>query len=285
MPNPSIAANIGDLLGGALLVVCLGAFLALLVLGLFAKGGRAAKRARWRREIPEQDRLLPALAAERGWHYAPRDDQCLRIVDVLERGSNGESTSGDRHQSAGASGRGAYGLRFAVNPTAAAEHVITFRARGGEYVLFQHRWNQADHETYGPMWQEDRDRARFASTAARRLPAATPFVCVTRRWKGAVSGLVGHDTRVDRHRFDRDYLVFVEHQRFGLDIVHPRLTEWVMETEPPEGEFLVLWDGWCFITTEDILRAEEVDHRLERLDAFAGLIPDHVWNTDYDPGR
>lgn len=281
MPDSYLAVSIGDVLGGALLVVCLGSFLVLLVLGLFARGGRAAKRGRWSRELPEQDRLLPALAAERGWDYTARDDERLAVIDVLERrGARREPAAGPRD--AAESGRAAYGLRFEVNPTTAAEHVIAFEARGHRYVVFQHRWNQADHHTEGAMWREDRDGARFASTVARRLPASTPFACVTRRWKGAVSGLVGRDTRLEDHRFNRDYLVFTEHPRFGSDIVHPRLMEWVARTAPPEGEFLVLWGGWCLSTAEDLLYADEVDGRLERLDAFADHIPDHVWTTDYD---
>jgi hypothetical protein len=272
---------------------CGGALLVLFVLGLFARADKAGRKRRWRTERPEQARALPALAERLGWAYTPRDDRSLEIIDVLHRGkAERPFTPTDRSKGLkglGSSGRAVFGFRFVMNKTTAAEHVMSFEESGRQYVLFQQRWNEHRVVHHGEsedwVWEEDPDTADYASTVAVRLPGPTPFVCVTKRWRGAVAGLVGADTTPESQRFNREYLAFAEHQRFGHDILHRQLTDWIMRRTPAEGTFLVIADGWCHITVEDILKADQIQERLTVLREFAGLIPAHVWNTDYGLDR
>lgn len=281
-----------QIMGWGVSIVCLVAILVLVVMGLLARSGKAADRKRWAAERPRQDQALPALARQRGWSYEPRDDRSLQIVDVFGRGKAERPIEAtDRSnglKGLGASGRAAYGFRFEMNKTSAAEHVISFQEGPKLFVMLQQRWNENRVEHRGEqshwIWEEDRESAHYASTVAVRLPKSTPFVCVTKRWKGAADGFVGDDTTLEHHRFNREYLAFAEHRRFGHDILHQGLMDWTMSRMPAEGVFLVVSGGWCFISVEDLLRAEEIDRRLTELREFAALIPDHVWKVDYGLG-
>lgn len=281
--------DFGDIVGWIISAVFGGALLVLVVAGLFVRMGKLANQRRWRAERPHEDRALPGLAGQRGWDYVRRDDRALQIVDVFKRGkAERPFTPTDRSKGLkglGASGRAAFGFRFELNKTSAAEHVMSFEDGARRFTAFQQRWNEVKIEhrrdTRHWIWEEDPDTAHYASTVAVRLPKTTPFVCVTKRWRGAASGFVGHDTTLEHHRFNREYLAFAEHPRFGHDILHQGLMDWVMRRQPLVGTFLVVADGWCHISMEDILRAGEIDGRLTLLNEFAALIPDHVWNVDY----
>lgn len=281
--------ELGRMVGWGFGACCGLAVLLLVAAGILAGRRLAADRRRWAAERPAQDRALPALARERGWSYEPRDDRSLRIVDVFGRGRAeapaGPAARPGNLKGRGDSGRAAYGYRFEMNPTSAAEHVMTFQEGPRRFVLFQHRWNvkQIERRDHGSRtaWREDRETARYASTVAVRLPGPTPFVCVTRRWKGAVDRLVGDDVVLEHQRFNREYFAFAEHPRFGHDVLHQGLIEWVLDQRPRSGDFLVVSGGWCFVSTEDLLRAEEADRRLRQVREFAALIPEHVWSVDY----
>ncbi|WP_199043979.1 hypothetical protein [Glycomyces salinus] len=218
-----------------------------------------------------------------------KDDRALQIIDVFKRGKAEQPfkpiDTARGLKGRGASGRAAYGFRFQMNKTSAAERVMTIDSGGRRFTAFQQRWNDVKIEHRGDtenwIWEENPDTAYYASTVAVRLPMPSTFVCVTKRWRGAVSGFVGQDTTLEHHRFNREYLAFAEHARFGHDILHQGLMDWVMLRQPPVGTFLVVADGWCYISKEDIFKSAELDERLNLLNEFAALIPDHVWNVDY----
>lgn len=265
------------------------AFVLLIIAGIVASVGDSIHRGKLRQERPEQEQKIPAIAQQNGWDYVPRDDRWLSVIDVFEKGQDPQSVETAKKnqlKGKGASGRALYSTRFEVNPTSVVEHVITTNVQGRQCVVFQHRANEGQprktkQDTWETRWEEDPDKANYGVTVAMQLPKPTPFVCIARRWRGAVSSFVGDDTTLEHHGFNRKYFVFMEHMRFGYDIVNQSTISWILETQPPKGVFLTVADGWCFISRQDILRAEEVQQHVDELSQFVSLIPDHVWSVDY----
>ncbi|QSB05529.1 hypothetical protein [Natronoglycomyces albus] len=294
--------NLWDSIQVAIGIGCAAAFVLLVLAGLVFYIRDSLRRGGWRNELSEQAQRLPEFAAERGWRYLARDDRCIGIINVLRR-SLDESTPpppppGPPHIARNAaevhaavrSGRAVYGTRFPCNPTTAAEHVMTFVENDQDFVLFQHRWNESTWtkdraDQWQFHWNEDPDKADYATTVALKLPRETPFVCVSKKGFGQKSALVDNNINLESHDFNRRYFVYFENRRFGYDIVNPSMIEWIDALDPEENDSFVVTGQWCFITIPDIMRAEEIEDHLHRLREFAAHIPDHVWSVDYGTER
>ena len=187
---------------------------------------------------------LTALAAERGWTLAERDD------GVLE---------------------GFSGTPFGRGQRRRATHVLRGTHQGRPMVAFDYRFQTTTHNGKTRQTQTH----RFA-VCALALPAAVPGLELTaENVLTRLGGALGlPDLELESEAFNRRYRVHAADARFAYDVLNPRTLEALLARPTTNvrmsGDAVLSWDSG----------RQTPEHLLATLDHVCVLVdgvPDWVW--------
>jgi hypothetical protein len=223
--------------GGIVVVLVL---FAVLAVGLAVAGFLAAKK---RREG------MAALAAQRGWAYAERDDRWTGAFD---------------------------GAPFGTGHDRRATNVLTGQYDGRPFVSFDFVYHTTERSTDSQGRTTTREVAHRFGVTGLDMGAAFPALrVVPEGMVGRFFGrLTNRDIELESEDFNRAFTVTCPDRRFASDILHPQMM--VLLLQHPEAAFRL--DGRWILDVEDgTVPLEAIEPRLARVDAIVDQVPDFVW--------
>jgi len=192
---------------------------------------------------------IAALAAQRGWTYAERDD---RWCDAFQ-----DSPFGTGHN------------RKATN-------VLTGQFDGRPFVSFDYVYYTTETSTDSEGRTTTREVSHPYGVAGLDMGAAFPALEVTP--EGMFGRLVGRITNTDieleSEDFNRAFTVNCPDRKFASDVLHPRMMELLLQSPKAAFRFDRRWILDC---ENGQVALEEIEPRLQRIDAIVDQIPEFVW--------
>lgn len=192
---------------------------------------------------------LIAVAAQRGWHYTPKDRALVDRFDGAPFGSG-------------------YGRR--------ARHVLEGTYRGRNILAFEYTYKESSG-----TGDDSRESTYYFTVAALATPAVRPKLQVTREGMGRkLLGLVGiRDLQLESEEFNKTFHIRTDNDKFAYDILHPRMMEWMLAdgramTTPFRFERadLVTWKSGP-------IEMSTVDWLLDFICDVMDRTPDFVWKS------
>lgn len=194
---------------------------------------------------------LAATATERGWAFTARDDRWAERFD---------------------------GQPFGVGHSRQAHNIITGDHDGRGFVAFDYRYSTTETTRNADGTTSTSERVHPFSIVALQTGAAFPRLRV--RPEGVFGRLFGRlagtDIELESEEFNRAFTVTCENRRFAVDVLHPRMMEYLL------GHRELSWD----LRNETLLTAKSGQHSIAELDlaltAIDGIldrIPDLVWRA------
>ena len=205
-------------------------------------GWRAYKAERARRQA------FAALAAQRGWTYAERDDRWS------ERFS---------------------GPPFETGTNRRAGNVLTGRYGDRPFVAFDYSYVTSSTDANGNR----QTRTHRYAVCAISLPTFLPGLTVTpENLLTRIAGALGFDDiSFESEEFNRRFRVRAEDRKCASDVLNPRTLETLLAGEPLSwrvaGSDVVAWDG-------GFASPDRVMERLDLLTRVLDGVPSFVWR-DY----
>lgn len=226
-------------MNGGLIFLIIGGFVALvIVIGVLSH--LAAKK---RREA------MAALATQRGWAYAERDD---RWCDSFE------------------------GAPFGLGHNRQARNVLTGDYDGRPMACFDYVYYTTETSTDADGHTTTHEESHNYSVSGIDMGSVFPPLSVTP--EGMFGRLIGrltnHDIELESEDFNRAFTVHCPDRKFASDILHPRAMEYLLQA--PEAQFR--FDRrWALTTTPGHKGVETIEGRLRYLDGIVDQIPEFVW--------
>lgn len=192
---------------------------------------------------------LAALAAQRGWEYAERDDRWTGAFD---------------------------GAPFGTGHDRRATNVLTGQYDGRPFVSFDYVYYTTERSTDSEGRTTTREVAHRFGVTGLDMGAAFPALrVVPEGMVGRFFGrLTNRDIELESEDFNRAFTVTCPDRKFASDILHPRMMELLLQH--PEAAFRL--DGRWILDVEDgTVPLEAIEPRLARVDAIVDQVPDFVW--------
>ena len=192
---------------------------------------------------------IAALAAQRGWTYAERDD---RWCDAFEDAP------------------------FGLGHNRKATNVLTGEHDGRPFVSFDYVYYTTETSTDSKGHTTHREVSHPYGVAGLDMGAAFPALEVTP--EGMFGRLVGRltntDIELESEDFNRAFTVNCPDRKFASDILHPRMMELLLHY--PDSAFR--FDRrWILDAETGHVGLEEIEPRLQRIDSIVDQIPEFVW--------
>lgn len=224
---------------GGMIFVLFGGFL-LLVVAIGVLGILSAKK---RREA------FQALAAQRGWAYAERDD---RWVDAFE------------------------GAPFGLGHNRRADNVIQGRWSDRPFVAFDYVYYTTETSTDAEGHTTHREVSHTYGVVAVDAGASFPALEVTPEgfFTRMIGRLTNRDIELESEDFNRAFTVTCPDRKFASDVLHPRMMEFLLAHREAAFRFdrrhvLVVRPGQADIP--------EIEARLTLADQLLDQVPEFVW--------
>lgn len=192
---------------------------------------------------------IAALAAQRGWTYAERDD---RWCDAFQDSP------------------------FGLGHNRKATNVLTGQFDGRPFVSFDYVYFTTETSTDSEGRTTTRQVSHPYGVAGLDMGAAFPALEVTP--EGMFGRLVGRltnrDIELESEDFNRAFTVTCPDRKFASDVLHPRMMELLLHS--PDAAFR--FDrSWLLDCENGTVGLEEIEPRLQRIDSIVDQIPEFVW--------
>ena len=189
-----------------------------------------------------------AVAAQRGWAYAERDDRWVGKFDVPPFGQGRD--------------------RQALN-------VLAGRYDDRSFVAMDYRYSTTETSTDAEGRTQSRTVVHPFSVVAIDSGVPLPHMSVTpENFLGRFVGrLTGSDIDLESEDFNRAFAVRADDRKFATDVLHPRMMEYLLQV-PDRG--WVLTGGWLLAVRPGHHTVQELDRRLTDLDGILDRIPEFV---------
>lgn len=215
----------------------------LVVVGFIVIAVMSAIAAKKRREG------IAALAAQRGWTYAERDDRwCDAFQDSpFGRGHNRKSTN-----------------------------VLTGEFDGRPFVSFDYVYYTTETSTDSEGRTTTREVSHPYGVAGLDTGADFPALEVSP--EGMFGRLVGRltnsDIELESEDFNRAFTVNCPDRKFASDVLHPQMMELLLQSQDAAFRFDRRWILDC---ENGQVALEQIEPRLQRLDTILDQVPAFVW--------
>lgn len=226
--------------------VAVNLFVVLLVLlGVLVVIGAAVYAAAQARKRRDAFRLT---AAQRGWHYAERDDRWTT-----------------RFQ----------GAPFGDGRDRRASNVVTGVHDGRAFVAFDYHYETTEHYTDAQGHSRTRTVNHDYSVIGLELGVRYPNLAVTPEgfFTRAVGRLLNRDIELESEEFNRAFTVTCTDRKFATDVLHPQMMEYLLAL-PRTG--FSLRDGSAMMVRDGHHSLAEIDDKLRALDGIGDRIPEFV---------
>ena len=189
-----------------------------------------------------------ALATQRGWTYAERDDRWIRKFE---------------------------GPPFGQGRDRQALNVLAGRYDGRSFVALDYRYSTTETSTDAEGHPQSRTVVHPFSVVAIDSAVPLPYLSVTPEgFVGRFVGrLTGSDIDLESEAFNRAFTVHADDRTFAADVLHPQMMEYLLQV-PDRG--WVLRGGWLLAIRPGQHTVQELDTRLTDLDGILDRIPDFV---------
>lgn len=192
---------------------------------------------------------LAALAAQRGWSYVKRDDGwCDAFAEAP----------------------------FGLGHNRQAKNVLTGQYDGRPFVSFDYIYHTTETDTDSEGRTTRREVSHPYGVAGLDMGVTFPALEVSP--EGMFGRLIGRitnsDIELESEDFNRAFTVNCPDRKFASDVLHPRMMELLMEHQGASFRFDRRWILDCEMGHVDL---EQVEPRLQRIDAIVDQIPEFVW--------
>ena len=212
----------------------------LLVIGLAIAGYLAAKK---RREA------LAAMAAQRGWQYAERDDRWCQAFD---------------------------GAPFGLGHNRKATNVLSGQYDGRPFVCFDYVYYTTETSTDGQGHTTTHEESHNFGVTGLDMGASFPPLEVTP--EGMIGRFIGRltnrDIELESEDFNRAFTVTCPDRKFASDVLHPRMMEYLLTHRDQAFRFD---HAWILNIDNGHAKIEEIEPRLAMVDGIVDQIPEFVW--------
>ncbi len=192
---------------------------------------------------------MAALAAQRGWTYAERDD---RWCDTFQDAP------------------------FGLGHDRRATNVLTGQFDGRPFVSFDYVYYTTETSTDSKGHTTRREVSHPYGISGLDMGTAFPALEVTP--EGMFGRLIGRltnsDIELESEDFNRAFTVNCPDRKFASDILHPRMMELLLQH--PDSAFR-FDQRWILDAEAGQVGLEEIEPRLRRIDAVVDLVPEFVW--------
>jgi hypothetical protein len=212
----------------------------LLFIGIAVASYLAAKK---RREA------LAALAAQRGWQYAERDDRWCQAFD---------------------------GAPFGLGHNRKATNVLTGQYDGRPFVCFDYVYYTTETSTDSQGHTTTHEQSHSFGVTGLDMGAAFPPLEVTP--EGMIGRFIGRltnrDIELESEDFNRAFTVTCPDRKFASDVLHPRMMEYLLTHRDQAFRFD---HAWILNVDSGSAKIEEIEPRLAMVDGIVDQIPEFVW--------
>lgn len=166
-----------------------------------------------------------------------------------------------------------WGAPFARGHSRHADYVLSGTLKGRPVLCFEYQFT----ETSGAGDNRSSTTYRYSvfSTAVHR---SLPRLGVGREGLGSkIAKMVGvKDIELESEEFNKTFKVDCKVPKFAYDVLHPRMMEWMLQTDAPgfrvvDNNFIVIRGGR--------LDLESVDGTFAYLDSIILQVPQFVWTS------
>ncbi len=231
-------------MSGGIIVVFIGAFIALVIV-LIVVGVIQAKK---RREA------FGMLAGQRGWTYVERDDQWTEVFD---------------------------GSPFGLGHNRRAGNVLSGQYDGRPFIAFDYVYHTTETSTDSEGHTTTREVSHNFGVVGLDMVGQLgnrPFPSLTVTPEGVFGRMIGRltnkDIELESEDFNRAFTVTSEERKFASDVLHPRMMEYLLQR--PKAQFRVD-RRWILNVETGSPKVEEIEPRLQYLDGIVDQVPAFVW--------
>ena len=194
---------------------------------------------------------IAALAAERGWTYAERDD---RWCDAFRDSP------------------------FGIGHNRKATNVLTGEFDGRPFVSFDYVYYTTETSTDSEGRTTTREVSHPYGVAGLDMGAAFPALEVTPEgmFGRFVGRLTNTDIELESEDFNRAFTVNCPDRKFASDVLHPQMMELLLQSRNSAFRFDRRWILDC---EDGRVALEQIEPRLQRIDAIVDQVPEFVWKA------
>lgn len=207
------------------------------------------------RQAKKRREEFAAVAAQRGWAYAARDDRWTTRFE---------------------------GSPFGHGHDRRASNVVSASHDGRAFIAFDYHYATTEHSTDANGHHTSREVSHDYSVIALDLGAAFPALWVTPEgfFGRALGRLLNRDIELELEEFNRAFTVTCPDRKFATDVLHPQMMEFLLHYRDMEFSFRT---GSVCIVREGRHSIPEVDGKLQVMDGIADRIPEFVWQEFRGP--
>ncbi|MDO8122375.1 hypothetical protein Q6346_13755 [Isoptericola sp. b490] len=192
---------------------------------------------------------LQAVAAQRGWRYAARDDAWVDAFD---------------------------GEPFGTGHSRRATNVLRGEYDGRGFVAFDYVYSTTESSTDAQGRTTSREQSHPFTVIAVDTGFVLPSLHVTPEtfFARTVGRLVIRDIQFESEEFNRAFTLQCPDRKFAFDVLHPRMMEFLLAHRDAAFRFD---RGHVLAVREGRASVAQIDDSLALVDAVLDRIPEFVW--------